>query len=91
MTDPLLQTSGKGGLLASRTAGIAIHLGLPAWGFACCFSFYSSCFMLLYGIVWVSLILSYLTEVRRTDVIGDDPTAAAASGRPLLATGESHG
>ena len=33
---------------------------------------YSSCFMLLYGIVWVSLILSYLTEVRRTDVIGDD-------------------
>jgi hypothetical protein len=47
--------------------------------------------MLLYGIVWVSLILSYLTEVRRTDVIGDDPTAAAASGRPLLATGESHG
>ena len=52
---------------------------------------YSSCFMLLYGIVWVSLILSNLTEVRRTDVVGDDPTTAAASGRPLLATGESHG
>ena len=34
VTDPPLQTSGKGGLLASRTAGIAIHLGLPAWGFA---------------------------------------------------------
>ena len=30
----------------------------------------SSCFMLLYGIVWVSLILSYLTEVRRLRVIG---------------------
>jgi NNP family nitrate/nitrite transporter-like MFS transporter len=30
----------------------------------------SSCFMLLYGIVWVSLILSYLTEVRRFRVIG---------------------
>ena len=25
----------------------------------------SSCFMLLYGIVWVSLILMYFTEVRR--------------------------
>ena len=30
----------------------------------------SSCFMLLYGIVWVSLILSYLTEVRTFRVIG---------------------
>jgi NNP family nitrate/nitrite transporter-like MFS transporter len=30
----------------------------------------SSCFMLLYGIVWVSLILYYLTEVRRTPVMG---------------------
>jgi hypothetical protein len=26
--------------------------------------------MLLYGIVWVSLILAYLTEVRRFRVIG---------------------
>jgi len=33
----------------------------------------SSCFMLLYGIVWVSLILSYLTEVRRFRVIGEQP------------------
>ncbi|MDR3517652.1 MAG: NarK/NasA family nitrate transporter [Azospirillaceae bacterium] len=33
---------------------------------------YSSCFMLLYGIVWVSLILSYLTEVRQIRVIGSD-------------------
>ena len=37
---------------------------------------YSSCFMLLYGIVWVSLILSYLTEVRRTDVVGSDGALA---------------
>ena len=33
----------------------------------------SSCFMLLYGIVWVSLILMYITEVRRV------PLASAAS------------
>jgi NNP family nitrate/nitrite transporter-like MFS transporter len=32
--------------------------------------FYSSCFMLLYGIVWVSLILAYITEVRRLPIIG---------------------
>ncbi|TAM99343.1 MAG: MFS transporter, partial [Rhizobiaceae bacterium] len=32
----------------------------------------SSCFMLLYGIVWVSLILNYLTEVRRAPVMGED-------------------
>ena len=29
----------------------------------------SSCFMLLYGVVWVSLILIYLTEIRRHDLI----------------------
>jgi NNP family nitrate/nitrite transporter-like MFS transporter len=39
----------------------------------------SSCFMLLYGIVWVSLILSYLTEVRRAPVIAEAmPRGAAA-------------
>jgi NNP family nitrate/nitrite transporter-like MFS transporter len=32
----------------------------------------SSCFMLLYGIVWVSLILNYLTEVRRAPVMGEN-------------------
>jgi NNP family nitrate/nitrite transporter-like MFS transporter len=32
---------------------------------------YSSCFMLLYGIVWVSLILNYLTEVQRASVMGE--------------------
>ena len=30
----------------------------------------SSCFMLMYGVVWVSLIWMYWTEVRRTEVIG---------------------
>jgi len=30
----------------------------------------SSAFMLMYGVVWVSLIWMYFTEVRRTDVIG---------------------
>jgi NNP family nitrate/nitrite transporter-like MFS transporter len=31
----------------------------------------SSCFMLLYGIVWVSLVLIYLTEVRRAPAMGE--------------------
>jgi NNP family nitrate/nitrite transporter-like MFS transporter len=31
----------------------------------------SSCFMFLYGIVWVSLILNYLTEVRHAPVMGE--------------------
>jgi NNP family nitrate/nitrite transporter-like MFS transporter len=30
----------------------------------------SACFMLLYGIVWVSLILLYLSQVRRTPITG---------------------
>jgi NNP family nitrate/nitrite transporter-like MFS transporter len=32
----------------------------------------SSCFMFLYGVVWVSLILNYTTEVRRLPVMGSD-------------------
>ena len=32
----------------------------------------SSAFMLLYGVVWVSLIWMYLTEVRRSDFMGKD-------------------
>jgi MFS transporter, NNP family, nitrate/nitrite transporter len=51
---------GLGGFLLPILFGIMLDL----------VGVYSSCFMLLYGIVWVSLILSYLTEVRRTDVIG---------------------
>lgn len=31
---------------------------------------YSSCFMMLYGIVWVSLTLNYITEVRQTAIGG---------------------
>ncbi|HLO95241.1 MAG TPA: MFS transporter, partial [Burkholderiaceae bacterium] len=30
----------------------------------------SSCFMLMYGVVWVSLIWMYWTEVRKTEVMG---------------------
>jgi hypothetical protein len=35
--------------------------------------------MLLYGIVWVSLILAYITEVRRTRVIGSDNAVVLAA------------
>ena len=35
----------------------------------------SSCFMLLYGIVAVSLVLNYLTEVRRAPVMGESVTS----------------
>lgn len=40
----------------------------------------SSAFMLMYGVVWVSLIWMYWTEVRRTDVLAS-PAAAAAAAR----------
>jgi MFS transporter, NNP family, nitrate/nitrite transporter len=47
------------------------------------FRFNSSCFMLLYGIVAVSLMLNYLTEVRRVPVMGEmlAPTAHASEAR----------
>jgi NNP family nitrate/nitrite transporter-like MFS transporter len=45
----------------------------------------SSAFMLMYGVVWVSLIWMYWTEVRRTDVIGGAPLASPLS--PRLAGG----
>jgi NNP family nitrate/nitrite transporter-like MFS transporter len=35
------------------------------------FRFNSSCFMLLYGIIAVSLLLNYLTEVRKLPVMGE--------------------
>ena len=66
---------GLGGFLLPILFGIMLDLT----------GIYSSCFMLLYGIVWVSLILAYITEVRRTRVIGSD----AAVGRPTGATGAS--
>ena len=39
----------------------------------------SSAFMLMYGVVWVSLIWMHWTEVRRAEVIG--PRAAGFSFR----------
>jgi MFS transporter, NNP family, nitrate/nitrite transporter len=51
----------------------------------------SSCFMFLYGIVWVSLILNYTTEVRRLPVMGErifaDPTPVA----PISAAASTKG
>ncbi len=38
----------------------------------------SSAFMFMYGIVWVSLIWMYWTEVRRTEVMGNNAAGAAA-------------
>jgi len=51
----------------------------------------SSCFMFLYGIVWVSLILNYMTEVRRLPVMGEKSTGPRhfAHGGVSMATGES--
>jgi NNP family nitrate/nitrite transporter-like MFS transporter len=37
----------------------------------------STCFMLLYGVSWVSLILMYVTEVRRAPILGDAAQKAA--------------
>ncbi len=37
----------------------------------------SSAFMLMYGVVWVSLIWMYLTEVRRTDVMGKNTAGSS--------------
>ena len=60
---------GLGGFLLPILFGALVDLlGVP-----------STCFMLLYGIVWVSLILSYITEVRQFRVIGDQPAVAAAA------------
>ena len=40
----------------------------------------SSAFMLLYGVVWVSLIWMYWTEVRRTELMGRNATSFAFNG-----------
>lgn len=40
----------------------------------------SSCFMLLYGIIWVSLILNYITEVRQATVMGEPKRQPSAIG-----------
>ncbi|HEX2943863.1 MAG TPA: hypothetical protein VHO91_22595, partial [Rhodopila sp.] len=65
---------GLGGFLLPILFGIMLDLT----------GVYSSCFMLLYGIVWVSLILAYITEVRRTPVIGTADTQAAAGKGPTV-------
>jgi NNP family nitrate/nitrite transporter-like MFS transporter len=39
----------------------------------------SSAFMLLYGVVWVSLIWMYWTEVRKTEVMGQNAAASPLS------------
>ena len=44
----------------------------------------SSCFMFLYGVVWVSLILNYTTEVRRLPVMGGQMSASAPAARIRL-------
>jgi len=40
----------------------------------------SSCFMFLYGVVWVSLILNYMTEVRRLPVMGERVSSGSSPG-----------
>ena len=40
----------------------------------------SSAFMLMYGVVWVSLIWMYWTEVRRTEVMGEHARAFSLNG-----------
>ncbi len=40
----------------------------------------SSCFMLMYGVVWVSLIWMYWTEVRRAEVMGPHATGFSLKG-----------
>lgn len=51
---------GVGGFLLPILFGVLLDL----------FRVRSTCFMFLYGIVWVSLTLIYLSEVRRTQFIG---------------------
>jgi NNP family nitrate/nitrite transporter-like MFS transporter len=45
----------------------------------------SSCFMLLYGVVWVSLIWMYFSEVRKTPLMGNRASRAAQA---AASTGE---
>lgn len=41
----------------------------------------SSAFMFLYGVVWVSLIWMYRTEVRTRDVLGGEPQGTPLASR----------
>lgn len=46
----------------------------------------SSCFMLMYGVVWVSLIWMYFSEVRKTPIMGQASQIAEGSMAPALLT-----
>jgi NNP family nitrate/nitrite transporter-like MFS transporter len=46
----------------------------------------STCFMLLYGVTWVSLILMYVTEVRRAPILGDVTRGSGGAARLSPAT-----
>jgi len=70
--------------VVSGIVGLAGGLGgflLPIlWGAALDFTrIRSSCFMLLYGIVWTSLILIYFTEVRRKTLVEHSPALGPPS------------
>lgn len=49
----------------------------------------STCFMLLYGVTWVSLILMYTTEVRRAPILGDVTRGSGGTTRISSATPDS--
>ncbi|MNT48540.1 hypothetical protein D3C72_1853240 [compost metagenome] len=49
----------------------------------------SSCFMLLYGVVWVSLAWMYLSEIRQRPLLGK-PALAAAPRFSSIAQGDNH-
>ena len=42
----------------------------------------SSAFMLMYGVVWVSLIWMYWTEVRKAEMMGRSPKPSASRAEP---------
>ncbi|MDP3761478.1 MAG: nitrate/nitrite transporter [Ramlibacter sp.] len=46
----------------------------------------SSAFMLMYGVVWVSLIWMYFTEVRRTEVMGSEAPESPSFHLPHVAS-----
>ncbi|MCP3750622.1 nitrate/nitrite transporter [Pseudomonas sp. SBB6] len=49
----------------------------------------SSCFMLMYGVVWVSLTWMYFSEIRKRPLLGKQPPATA-SPFSSIAQGEDH-
>lgn len=49
----------------------------------------STCFMLLYGVTWVSLILMYITEVRRAPILGDAGRGLGGAARSSPAVTDS--